>query len=190
MGHEKKNFSNTIVTISTAIFAFVSIVSIFFSVTTWWTQREAARPYFTFKESPSIYLTNELSFEFKFCNVGTHPASNLSSKSIVFDKTLVQEPMLVDDYTVLNDIPRDTTTSLLLSITGPDFLPTDINPQFLVIYLSYADLVTRKIYTQTFYTEWAGVIEQKPQALIHVEASQKQNILNYLESHHLATPLP
>jgi len=182
---KKRDWSGTIVTISTAIFAFVSIVSVFISVTTWQTQREAARPYFTFKESPSIHLTNELSFEFKFNNVGTHPATNLSSKTIVFDENLLQDPILVDDYTVVNDIPRDTTTSLLLSIKSTDYLQTDINPQFLVICLSYADPITRKIYTQTIYTKWVGVIAQKPQPLIHVEASEKQKILNYLKSHHL-----
>jgi len=182
---KKRNWSGTIVTISTAIFAFVSIVSAFISVNTWQTQREAARPYFTFKESPSIQLTDKLGFEFKFNNVGVHPAINLSSKSIVFDENLLQEPILVHDYTVVNDIPRDTNTSLLLSIKSPGFIQADIKPQFVVIHLSYADPITRKLYTQTIYTQWAGVIAQKPQPLIHVEASQKQLILNYLKFHHL-----
>ena len=184
---KKRNWSSTIVTISTAIFAFVSIVSVYISVTTWQTQREAARPYFTFKESPSIHLTDELglSFEFKFHNVGTHPATNLSSKTIVFDENLLQEPIFVDDYTVVNDIPRDTTTTLLLSIKNADVLQADINPQFLVICLNYADPIIRKIYTQTIYTKWAGVIAQKPQPLIHVQASEKQGILEYLKFHHL-----
>src|SRR5680860_37738 len=182
---KKRNWSSIIVTISTAIFAFVSIVSVFISVTTWQAHREAARPYFTFKESPSIYLTDEFSFEFKFTNVGTHPATNLSSKTIVFDGNLLHEPTLVDEYTVVNDIPRDTTSSLLISIKSTDFLQDDINSQFVVINLSYSDPITRKLYMQTIYTKWVGVIAQKPQALIHVEASEKQKILNYLNSHHL-----
>ena len=184
---KNRNWSGTIVTISTAIFAFVSIVSAFISVNTWQTQREAARPYLTFKESPSIQLTDKLSFEFKFNNVGVHPATNLSSKSIVFDENLLQEPILVHDYTVVNDIPRDTNTSLLLSIKSADLLQADINPQFLVISLNYADPITRKIYTQTIYTKWAGVIARKPQPLIYVEVSQKQIILNYLKFHHLSS---
>ena len=179
------NWSSTIVTISTAIFAFVSLVSVFISVTTWQTQREAARPYFTFKESPAIHLIDELSLEFKFNNVGTHPATSLSSRTIVFDETMQQEPILVDDYTVVNDIPRDTTTSLLLSIKRSDFLEADINPQFIIICLNYIDPITRKLYTQTIYTKWTGVIAQKPQPLIHVEAGEKEKILSYLKSHHL-----
>lgn len=182
---KKSNFSSAIITISTAIFALVSIVSVFISFTTWQTQSEAARPYFTFKESPSINLADELSFEFKFNNVGIHPATNLSSKTIVFDENLLQVPILVDDYTVVNDIPRDTTTSLLLSIKNTDFLQVDIKPQFLVICLSYADPITHKLYIQTIYTKWAGVIAQKSQPLIHVEASEKQKILGYLKFHHL-----
>ncbi|HBP66535.1 MAG TPA: hypothetical protein DD730_20310 [Desulfosporosinus sp.] len=184
---KKLNWSSAIITISTAIFALVSIVSVVIAYTTWQTQSEAARPYFTFKESPSIRLTNELNVELKFNNVGIHPAINLSSKSIVFDGTLLREPILVDDYTVVNDIPRDTTTSLLLRIKG-DFSQADINPQFIVICLSYADPITHKLYIQTIYTQWAGVIAQTTQPLIHVEASQKQEILNYLKIHHLLQP--
>ncbi|EGW36184.1 hypothetical protein [Desulfosporosinus sp. OT] len=184
---KKRNWSGTIVTVSTAIFALVSIISVYISVTSWQTQREAARPYFTLKESPSIHQANELSFEFefKFYNVGTHPATNLSSKTIVFNENLLQEPILVDEYTVVNDIPRDTTTSLLLSIESADFLQADIAPQFVIIYLSYADPITHKLYNQTIYTKWSGVIDQKTQPLIHVELSEKQNILNYLKFHHL-----
>ncbi|KUO78044.1 MAG: hypothetical protein APF81_14210 [Desulfosporosinus sp. BRH_c37] len=182
---KNRNWSGTIVTISTAIFAIVSIVSVFLSTTNWLTQREAARPYFTFKESPLINLTNELSFEFKFNNVGTHPAINLCSMSIVFDEDLLQEPVHIDDYSVVNDIPRDTTISLLLNIKNTDFLKADINPQFIIISLSYRDLITRKSYFQTIYTKWAGVVAQKPQPLVHVEEREKQKILNYLKFHHL-----
>ena len=183
---KKRDWSGTVVTISTAIFAIVSIISVFISVTTWQAQREAARPYFTFKESPTIHLTDELSFEFKFNNVGTHPATSLSSKTMVFDENLLQEPILVDDYTVVNDIPRDNITSLLLSINNSELLQeSHINPHFIIIYLNYADPITRKIYNQTIYTKWAGAIARKPQPLIHVEVSEKQKILNYLKSHHL-----
>ena len=182
---KKLDWSSTIVTVSTAIFALVSIISVIISVTTWQTQREAARPYFTFKESPLVHLSNELNFEFKFNNVGTHPATNLSSKSLVFNDNLLEEPILVDDYTVVNDIPRDTTTSLLLSIKNTDFLQTDISPQFLVICLSYADPITHKNYSQTLYTKWSGIINKKPLPLVHVELSEKKNILNYLKSHQL-----
>jgi len=105
--------------------------------------------------------------------------------SIVFDEDLLQEPVHIDDYSVVNDIPRDTTISLLLNIKNTDFLKADINPQFIIISLSYRDLITRKSYFQTIYTKWAGVVAQKPQPLVHVEEREKQKILNYLKFHHL-----
>lgn len=182
----KQNWSGIVVTISTAIFAFVSIITVFISVTSWQTQREATRPYFAIKESPSVYLNDEVSFEFKFNNVGIHPATNLSSKTLVFEQSLLQKPILVDEYTVVNDIPKDTTTSLLLNINNKDiYKASDNKPHFIIISLSYADPILRKAYTQTIYLKWVGIIAGKPQPFIHVEASEKQAILKYLKSNHL-----
>ena len=185
---KKWNWSGSVVTISTAIFAFVSIVSVYISVTTWQTQREAARPYFSFLESPSIHLTEKSSFEFdfKFKNVGTHPSTNLSSRTLVFEQKLLQKPILIDDYTVVNDIPRDTTTSLLLNLQNKDLSQEpNINPHFIIIVLTYADPIVHKSYTQTIYLKWAGVIDGRQQPLIHVEMSEKESILHYLKTHHL-----
>jgi len=182
------NWSGSVVTISTAIFALVSLISVYISVTTWQTQREAARPYFTFIESPSLHLNEEASFEFefKFKNVGTHPATNLSSRTIVFEQQFLEKPILIDDYTVVNDIPRDTTTSLLLSLKNKNLSEEpDINPHFIIINLRYSDPVVRKSYNQTIYLKWAGVISRRQQPLIHVEISEKERILHYLKLHHL-----
>jgi len=182
------NWSGSVVTISTAIFAFVSLVSVYISVTTWQTQREAARPYFTFLESPSIHLTQKQSFEFefKFKNVGTHPATNLSSRTLVFEQQLLEKPIIIDDYTVVNDIPRDTTTSLLLSLQNKDLSEEpNINPHFIIIVLTYADPIVHKSYTQTIYLKWAGVMAGRQQPLIHVEMSEKESILHYLKTHQL-----
>lgn len=181
------NWSGSVVTISTAIFAFVSLISVYISVTTWQTQREAARPYFTFLESPSIMQTQKqcFEFEFKFKNVGTHPATNLSSRTLVFEQQLLEKPIIIDDYTVVNDIPRDTTTSLLLSLQNKDLSADNINPHFIVIVLNYADPIVHKSYTQTIYLKWAGVMAGRQQPLIHVEISEKEGILHYLKIHHL-----
>lgn len=180
-----RNWSNIVVTISTAIFAIVSIITVYISVTSWQVQREAARPYFTFKESPAVYLDGNISFEFKFNNVGTHPASGLSSKTLVFEQRLLEKPVFVDDYTVINDIPRDTTTTLLLVIDNKDICQKlYLNPQFVIINLSYTDPIIRKSYTQTLYLKWAGVIAKKPQPFVHVGANEKEAVLNYLKLYH------
>ena len=185
---KKWNWSGSVVTISTAIFAFVSLVSVYISVTTCQTQRETSRPYFTFIESPSLHLSEELSyeFEFKFKNVGTHPATNLLSRTLVFEQQLLQKPILIDDYTVVNDIPKDTTTSLLLSLKSKGlFEEPNISPHFIIISLRYADPIVHKSYNQTIYLKWAGVIARRQQPLIHVEISEKERILHYLKTHDL-----
>lgn len=182
---QEKNWSNIVVTISTAIFAIVSIITVYISVTSWQAQREASRPYFTFKESPVVHLDGTISFEFKFINVGTHPASYLSSKTLVFDQNLTAKPIFIDDYTVINDIPRDTATSLLLVIDNKEICQkSDLNPQFVIINLSYTDPIIRKSYIQTLYLKWAGIIAKKPQPFIHVGVDEQESVFNYLKLNH------
>ncbi|AFQ45001.1 hypothetical protein [Desulfosporosinus meridiei] len=183
------NWSDSVVTISTAIFALVSLISVYISVTTWQTQREAARPYLTFIESPSLNFSENsgFEFEFKFKNVGTHPATNLSSRTLIFEQQLQQKPIFIDDYTVVNDIPRDATTSLLLNPKVNSFTKEleEINPHFIIISLKYSDPIVHKSYSQTIYLKWAGVINNKQQPIIHVEMSEKSNIEHYLKIHQL-----
>lgn len=184
----KWNLSSSVVTISTAIFAVVSLISVYISVTTWQIQREAARPYLTFIGSPSLNLTENSSFEFefKFKNVGAHPATNLSSRSLIFEEQLSQKPVLIDDYTVVNDIPRDSSTSLLLSLKNNNLTNgSDINPHFIIISLKYSDPIVHKSFKQTIYLKWAGFIAQKKQPVIHVERNEKESIEHYLKTHQL-----
>lgn len=184
---KNRNWSGSVVTISTAIFTFISLISVYISVTTWQIQREAARPYLTFIESPLLYLTKEssLEFEFKFKNVGTHPATNLSSRTLVFEQELSKKPILIDDYTIVNDIPRDTTTSLLLNLKDVLSDEPNINPHFIIISLKYADPIVEKSYSQTIYLKWAGIIAGRQQPLIHVEMKEKENILHYIKTYQL-----
>ncbi|KGK86196.1 hypothetical protein DP73_16985 [Desulfosporosinus sp. HMP52] len=183
------NWSDSVVTISTAIFALVSLISVYISVTTWQTQREAARPYLTFIESPSLNFSENsgFEFEFKFKNVGTHPATNLSSRTLIFEQQLLQKPILIDDYTVVNDIPRDSTTSLLLNLKVNSFPKElkEISPHFIIISLKYSDPIVHKSYNQTIYLKWAGVVDYKQQPIIHVEMNEKSNIEHYLKTHQL-----
>lgn len=187
---KKWNLSGYVVTVSTVIFAIVSLISAYISVTTWQTQREAARPYFSFVESPSLKASNQAgyNFEFKFKNVGVHPATSLYSRTLAFEENLLKKPILIDDYTVVNDIPRDTGTSLLITIQDKDFYDNaNINPHFIIIYLTYADPIVDKVYTQTIYLKWAGVIAGQLQPFLHVEITEKEAIVRYLGTHHLLT---
>jgi fumarate reductase subunit C len=183
----KKDWSTIVVTSSTGVFAIISLISVYITVSSWITQREASRPYFTFKESPIVELSNQVKFEFIFRNVGTHPALELTSKTLVFDQGLAEDPLLIDEYSVVNDIPRDTVTSLLIDMDPKEINPglADTRPYYIVICLRYADPILNDSYNQTIYIKWAGVIEGKPQPLIHAEVSEKQDIINYLKAHQL-----
>lgn len=183
----KKDWSTIVVTASTAIFAIISLISVYVTVNSWQTQREASRPYFTFKESPIVELINQVSFEFKFRNVGTHPAAELTSKTSIFNQDLAGKPILIDEYSVINDIPRDTVTSLLVHLDPKEINPNlpNIRPYYIVINLKYSDPILNDSYNQILYIKWPGVIESKVQPIIHVEASERQAILNYMKSFHL-----
>lgn len=185
--NRKREWSTFVVTGSTTIFAIISLISAYITIVSWQTQREAARPYFTFKESPIVELGSQVSFEFKFQNVGTHPATELTSETLVFNQDLSQKPLLIDDYSIVNAIPRDTVTSLLVHLE-----PRELNPNlpgipsyYIVISLRYKDPILNDSYNQAIYIKWPGVIDQKIQPLIHVEASEKQTILKYIDSYHL-----
>jgi len=185
-GRNRKDWSTIVVTGSTAIFAIISLISVYVTVNSWQTQREAARPYFTFKESPIVELVNHVSFEFKFRNVGTHPATELTSKTLVFNQDLSGKPILIDEYSVVNDIPRDTVSSLLVHLDPKEINPNlpNIRSYYIVISLRYMDPILNDTYKQIIYIKWPGVIERQTQPLIHVEASEKQAIDKYMKSFH------
>lgn len=183
----KIDWSTVIVTGSTGIFAIISLISVYITVSSWQTQREASRPYFTFKESPIVELSNQVSFEFKFRNVGTHPAIELMSKTMVFNQDLADKPLLIDEYTVVNDIPRDTAMSLVVHLDPQEITPgsRDINSYFIVISLKYRDPILNHYYNQIIYIKWPGVIDYKVQPLIHAESGERESILKYLKSYNL-----
>lgn len=186
LGFRDRNWSGIVVTISTAIFTVVSIVSLFISLTSWQTQRETTRPYLTLKESPLVDRNDGISFEFKFENIGTHPACNLTSKTIIFDQKFTEKPLLIDEYSLVNDIPKNITTSFLLNINDEQLCHNaEISPYFVIIKLRYSDSILRKSYIQTIYLKWNGVAANKLQPFVHIEASEKDSILTYLKINNL-----
>lgn len=179
----KATLSTFLVSGSTAIFAIISLISVLITINTWQIQREAARPYFTFKESPSIQLTREVSFDFKFLNVGTHPATELTSKTLVFHESLLEKPILIDTYSVVNDIPRDTTTSLLLHFDSQHMDPNkpDLDAHYIVISLDYMDPILKESYNQIIFIKWPGVSQGRVHPLIHMEAGEKKKVIQYIK---------
>ncbi|WP_434512377.1 hypothetical protein [Desulfitobacterium sp. AusDCA] len=185
--NHERDWSTTIMTYSTVIFAIVSLITAYITITSWQTQRQADRPYFSIKGSPIIEIERNITFEFKFINVGKHPATNLVSNTFVFDQSLNVKPAHVDEYALINDIPREMTTQLDIQVDKQLVSPEEgkIHPQFIVIQLTYTDPVLKQTYQQAMYIKWAGLNNGHQQPLIHAETREKEKILNYLKQYHI-----
>ena len=182
----KKRFlkwSNIISTIATTVLALTALITVYLTVAAWKAQQETARPYFILKESPKVDLGSELSFELKFTNVGMHPAVNLSSETIVFDDRLTGKPIHHDESAIVNEIPKDSSSSLVMTIPDEEIYPKqfNINPHYVVVDLQYADPILKKSYSQKIYMKWNGVQEEKMQPTVHVKVEEEGKIKDYFQ---------
>lgn len=168
---------------ATTVLALTALITVYLTVAAWKVQQETARPYFILKESPKIDLGNELSFELKFNNVGIHPAVNLSSKTVIFDERLDDKPIYEDESSIVNDIPKETSSSLIVTIPSEEIYPKqlEIKAHFIVIDLQYSDPILNKAYTQTIYMKWTGIKEGQLQPIVHVRVDEKETILEYFQ---------
>jgi hypothetical protein len=178
-------WANLIMIFSSTVFALTALITVCITISSWNTQRETARPYLTLKESPIINLQkNNINFEFNFINVGIHPAFKMSSKTIICNESLDIKPVHIDEYAIANDIPNNTSISLLINMKPEEFSPDipTVRPYYIVIALHYTDPVTNKNYEQTIYLKWSGISEGTTGSIFHVKIEEKNNILNYLNS--------
>lgn len=180
-------WSNIIATIATTVLALTALITVYLTVAAWKVQQETARPYFVMKESPKIDLGDELSFELRFNNVGIHPAVNLSSKTVVFDEQLSEKPIYHDEASIVNEIPKETSSSLVVTIPNEEIYPKqlEIIAHYIVIDLQYSDPILNKAYSQTIYMKWNGVKKGQLQPTVHVQVNEKEKILSYFEKNKL-----
>lgn len=187
MGKTNKDYfikySSIIATLATTVIALTALITVYLTVTSWKVQQEVTRPYFVLKESPKVDIGNELSLELKFSNVGIHPAVNLSSETIVFDVLLSGKPIHQDESAIVNDIPKDAASSLVLSIPSEEIHPKElnINPHYVVVDLQYGDPILDKSYSQTIYIKWNGVQAGKVQSSVHVRVEEMGEIKQYFQ---------
>jgi len=176
-------WSSVIATVATTVLALTALITVYLTVAAWKVQQDASRPYFVLRESPKIDLVNELSLELKFNNVGIHPAVNLSSETIVFDDRLSGKPIHHDESAIVNEIYKDAALSLVMIIPSNELDPKqlNINAQYVVVDLQYADPILNKSYNQTIYMNWKGVQEGKLQPTVHVRVEEKEKLLNYFQ---------
>ena len=178
-------WSSIIAALGTSVLALTAVGTVYLTVTTWRAQQNASRPYFVLKESPKVDLGNELSLELKFNNVGIHPAVNLSSETIIFDEHLLGKPIHHDESAIVNEISKDAASSLVMIIPSDEIYPKqlNINAQYVVVDLQYADPILNKSYTQEIYMKWNGVQEGSLQPTVHVRVEEKGKILAYFQKH-------
>jgi len=177
-------WSSIIATLGTLILAITALITVTVTLNAWKVQREATRPYLSLKESPKVEVQSGLILEFKFNNVGTHPAMNLSSQTIVFDKGLKNSPVQNDQVNLANEIPKDMSSSLVIALESSevDVSQPKIEPFYVVVHLEYLDPVINHQYRQTLYFKWNGIVGGSIQPVVHVQVREKENILEYLKS--------
>ena len=178
-------WSSIIATLATTVLALTALITVYLTIAAWKIEQNAARPYFVLKESPNIDIGSELSLELKFNNVGIHPAVNLSSETIVFNDDLTGKPIHHDESAIVNEIPKDGASSLVMIIPSDEneIYPQQLNikAHYVVVDLQYADPILNKSYSQTIYMKWNGVQEGKIQPTVHVRVEEKEKILNYFK---------
>ncbi|SDG76750.1 hypothetical protein [Desulfosporosinus hippei] len=185
--HRSIKWSSVIATSATSVLALTALVTVYLTVAAWKVQQGTTRPYFVLKESPKVEISNELSLELKFNNVGVHPAVDLSSETIVFDEQLSAEPIYNDESSIVNEIPKDAASSLVMNIPSDEMYlkQSNINAHFVVVDLLYTDPILNKSYNQTIYMKWSGVNEGKMQPIVHVQADEKEEILDYFQKYNI-----
>ncbi|HHV65527.1 MAG TPA: hypothetical protein GXX46_10715 [Peptococcaceae bacterium] len=175
------NLTSIIATMATAVLAITALITVYITISAWKEEREANRPYFTFKESPKVVINELPQFEIKFTNVGEHPAVSLWSKSLVFSSALDSQPIAVDEYALVNDIPKNASATLLIDLNALEEQTREgeVLPYFIVIVLRYEDPIIDKNFEQTLYLKWNGMEKNEILAINHAEEEEKKKIIRY-----------
>lgn len=190
MTKEKRNnynYANIIGSIATAILAVTALITVYITVTAWKEDREANRPYFTFKESPQVVFREKLEFDTKLTNVGKHPATKLLSKSVVINSDLSGKPVSIENNELVNDIPQDASATLVLNFSDSSNLSKNdkslnLQPYYIIIALYYEDPIIKEQFEQRLFLKWNGIKDGSILSTSHAEQSEKERILNYLKS--------
>lgn len=177
------HYTSIIATIGTAVLAITALITVYITISGWKEEQEANRPYFTFKEAPEVILSDSPEFEIEFTNVGEHPAVSLWSKCVVFSSDLESKPIAVDEYALVNDIPKNASATLLIELDAlkEEVQKGKVPPHYIVIALKYEDPIINKSFIQNIYIEWSGMENGKALATNHAEEEERKQINSYFE---------
>ena len=181
---DRRSTSNTLVAITTLIFAITSLITVYISLSAWKDERESVRPYLTFYQSPEVYLEDKhLVFSVRYYNVGLHPAASFHSHTIIVKHHLNDPPLHNDQFTLVNYIAQNATTDIVIKVdlgpTKTDF--QNIHAHFIIINLKYSDPILNKNHEQIIYLRWEGTVNGKLQPIFHCSKQEKTQILDYIE---------
>lgn len=176
--------TSMIMTLTTLIFAVTSMITVYISLSAWKDERESVRPYLTFYNSPEVYFntSNQLVFSFKLVNVGLHPAASFHSQTLIIESGLTDKPLYNDQFTLVNHIPQNTATDLVIKTDIPtsEINQPDCNPHYIIINLKYLDPIINKKHEQIIYLRWDGIKKGQPQSIFHCSREEKNKIIDYL----------
>lgn len=186
-GDRLGKWSSIIATLGTMTLAITATITVFITLNAWKIDRESARPYLSLQDSPKVEDKSGLSFEFKFSNVGTHPAINLASRTLVFLQNMDEPPIHDDQYHLVNEIPKNMTTSMVIALESLEVADYELerNPSYIVVHLEYEDPITKGQYTQTLYYRWDGIEGGDLKSAIHVEVKEMEWITQYFKRHNI-----
>lgn len=182
-GDKLGKWSSIIATLGTMTLAITATITVFITLNAWKVERESARPYFSLQEAPKVEGKSGISFEFKFSNVGIHPATNLASRTLVFLQDMDDAPLHDDQYQLVNEIPKDMTTSMVIALEASEAADHELeqNPSYIVVHLQYEDPIIKRRYNQTLYYRWDGKNGDEYHPLVHVEAKEMEKITEYFK---------
>ena len=190
-GERFVKWSSIIATIGTSILALTATITVTVTLNAWKIDRESSRPYLSLLESPKVESKEGLELEFKFNNVGIHPAINLASRTLMFDQELNKAPIQNNPNYLVNEIPQGMVSSLIIDLDSyeVDISEQDVGPYYIVLHLEYSDPIINQQYEQTLYYRWNGKDGGKVQPVVHMEVHEKENILNYFDTQKIKVDL-
>ncbi|NMA69176.1 MAG: hypothetical protein GX958_07145 [Desulfitobacterium sp.] len=165
--------------------AITATITVFITLNAWKVERESARPYFSLQDSPKVEGKSGISFEFKFSNVGIHPATNIASRTLVFLQNMDDVPIHDAQFSLVNEIPKNMATSMVIALESSEVADHELerNPTYIVIHLQYEDPIIKGKYNQTLYYRWDGIDGEELNPLVHVEAKEMEKITQYFKHH-------
>ena len=141
-------------------------------------QIESNRPYFTLTKRSVIQLPQSPQYHLQFIieNIGIRPAYDLYGKMFIIEENFKGKPNYTFDFSIANEIPARAP---VLWDSDPLFLPKNLPTQYIVLAIEYSDPIIKKIFDQTFYMKWNGVIEGKPDSnFVYVSMKEKMEMIN------------